>query len=102
MGRCRSLFLRPTLENAYPYKQRQVSTMFTDVIEAAFEARLSPLASRIAVIVADIDGRTRALRFIAACQLEDEARGIALLDMGTVLKLGTTISSPLRTGSRSG
>ena len=60
--------------------------MFFDIIEAAFEARLSPLTSRIAVIVADIDGKTRALNFVDACRLEDKARSIARLDMGTVLK----------------
>lgn len=60
--------------------------MFSDVVQAAFEARLSPLASRIAVIVADIAGKDRAHRFIASCRLEGEARGLQLLDVGTTLR----------------
>ena len=60
--------------------------MFSDIIQAAFEARLSPLVSRIAVIVADIASTERALRFIEACRLEGEARGIQLLEVRTVLR----------------
>ena len=63
--------------------------MFSDIIQAAFEARLSHLASRIAVIVADIASKDRALRFIDACRLEGEARGIELLAVGTVLGQGS-------------
>lgn len=60
--------------------------MFSDIIEAAREARLSSLVSRIAVIVADIAGKERALAFIESCRLEDEAHGIRLLKVGTVLR----------------
>lgn len=60
--------------------------MFSDIIQAAFEARLSPLVSRLAVFVADIAGKERALRFIEGCKLEGESRGIALLAVGTVLR----------------
>lgn len=60
--------------------------MLSHIVQAAFEAHLSPLASRIAVLVADLAGTERALGFIAACVRTDEARGIALLDVGTVLR----------------
>lgn len=60
--------------------------MFSDIIQAAFDAKLSQLVSRIAVIVADIAGKERALDFIESCRLEDEARGLSLLHVGTVLK----------------
>jgi hypothetical protein len=59
--------------------------MIADIIQAAFEAKLSPLVSRIAVIVADIAGTERALRFIEACRLEGEARGLQLLEVRTIL-----------------
>jgi len=60
--------------------------MFSDIIAAASDAKLSQLVSRIAVIVADIAGQERARDFIEACRLEDEARGLELLPVGTVLK----------------
>ena len=61
-------------------------TMTSAIIQAAFDARLSPLVSRLAVIVAGIAGKARAMRFIEVCKLEGESRGIALLAVGTVLK----------------
>ena len=66
--------------------------MPSHVIQAAFDAGLSPLASRVAVIVADLAGSERALRFIDCCTLENEARGIEGLSVGTVLKAGLTSS----------
>lgn len=58
--------------------------MFSDIIQAAYDAQLSPIVSRIAVIIADIAGKNRALRFIDSCKHEGEARGINLLEMDTV------------------
>ena len=55
------------------------------IIQTAFEARLSPLAGRVAVIVADIAGSERALRFIKSCRLEDEFRAGRRLNAGAVL-----------------
>lgn len=60
--------------------------MHSDVTHAAFIARLSPLASRIAAIVAEIAGKERALKYIDACIAECESRGIELLAFGTVLE----------------
>jgi hypothetical protein len=63
--------------------------MVSDILQAAFEAGLSPLVSRIAVVVADISGTERALGFIDACRLEDEAWGTAPLEVGTgTMELG--------------
>lgn len=63
-----------------------VAPLLSDIIQAALEARLSPLVSRVAVIVADIAGPERALGFIQACVREGEGRGLELLDVGTVLR----------------
>jgi hypothetical protein len=48
--------------------------MLSDVAQAASEAGLSPLVVRIALLLADIDGRDRALQFIESCRREDEIR----------------------------
>ena len=53
-----------------------------DVAQLASNTGLSPLVTRIALLVAEIDGRERALQFIESCREEDEMR--ALLSKGIV------------------
>lgn len=45
-----------------------------EIARTASEAGLSPLVTRIAVVVAEIDGQERALEFITSCRQEDETR----------------------------
>lgn len=53
--------------------------MLSDVANTAREAGLSSLVIRVAVILADIDGEERAMRFIKSCQEEDELRALKRL-----------------------
>jgi hypothetical protein len=47
-----------------------------DIFEAAQAAGLSLIVAQIAVILADVDGRERALAFVESCRIDDEGRAL--------------------------
>lgn len=58
--------------------------MTSDVSKVAQDANLSPIVRRVALVLADIAGEERALRFVEGCKLEDDARRTTRLDVDFV------------------
>lgn len=44
--------------------------MGSDILQAAFEAHLSPIVCRIAQVVAQVEGEEQARTFVASCRRE--------------------------------